>query len=85
MRRGRLLSSAMMLVISKDSTVEPGYTGLHTFFSLYRKSQQIRAGIICMRSGASIPEFSLYRNFSCPAHTFVSGISRFDCITILYN
>jgi hypothetical protein len=22
-----------------------------------------------MRSGASIPEFSLYRNFSCPAHT----------------
>ena len=46
-----------------------GYTGLHIFLSLYRRTQQNRAGIICMRAGINIPEFSLYRIYFCPAHT----------------
>jgi hypothetical protein len=69
-----LLSCRSFSWFWSHNTVKPGYTGfgyavLYTFLSSYRRTQQNWAGIVCMRAGVSIPEFSLYRNIFCPAHT----------------
>ena len=52
-------------LVIPDSVI-PDY--IH-FPSLYRRTQQNWAGIICMRARINIPEFSLYRIFFCPSHT----------------
>lgn len=71
----RAAYASVSCVVTVDSHYTGlGYTGLHIFRSLYRRTQQNSTGIICMGARTIIPDISLYRisfdlahiNLLCP-------------------